>query len=399
LSSARASPEQYQARVQHVLALAGSSDSGARESAIAILGLEKRLADVSLDAKASADPAATDHPMTFTQLEQLAPGVDWKAYFAEAGLPHVDLNVEQPKLLQRLDVELRETPPLGLEGVPPLEVARFRLALPVEVLRRPHRDDVAWTACVESTESLFGDALGRKYVERHFPPAAKAKAQEIVRALLTVLKQDVAGLQWMRLETRKTALEKLEGFDAQVGYPERWMDYAGVKVHRDTFWANVVAGRRFNVAANRKRIGKPTERDLWQLPPSSPEAYIDLQLNQMVLPAGFLRPPAFGIDQGDAQNYGAIGTSIAHDLTHGIDVGGSETRPPWASPALVDPTDRQEFERRGRCVSDQFEGYFIEPGLHHRGNLVLSEAIGDLPVSVSPSSPSASAGETAGTGA
>jgi len=378
LSSAVQAPEQYQARVQHVLALAGSSDSGARESAIAILGLEKRLADVSLDAKASADPAATDHPMTFTQLEQLAPGVDWKAYFDEAGLPHVDLNVEQPKLLQRLDVELRETPLSVwkaylrwrlLDSASPFLSRSF--AGPTETTSRGRR-------CVESTESLFGDALGRKYVERHFPPAAKAKAQEIVRALLTVLKQDVAGLQWMRLETRKTALEKLEGFDAQVGYPERWMDYAGVKVHRDTFWANVVAGRRFNVAANRKRIGKPTERDLWQLPPSSPEAYIDLQLNQMVLPAGFLRPPAFGIDQGDAQNYGAIGTSIAHDLTHGIDVGGSELdlhgRPrPWWT-----PTDRQEFERRGRCVSDQFEGYFIEPGLHHRGNLVLSEAIGDL---------------------
>jgi endothelin-converting enzyme/putative endopeptidase len=156
------------------------------------------------------------------------------------------------------------------------------------------------------------------------------------------------------------------------------MDYAGVKVHRDTFWANVAAGRRFNVAVNRRGIGKPTERDLWQLPPSSPDAYIDLQLNQMVLPAGFLRPPAFGVDQSDAENYGAIGTSIAHDLTHGIDAGGSELdlhgrRRPWWT-----QTDRQEFERRGSCVSDQFEGYFIEPGLHHRGKLVLSEAIGDL---------------------
>ena len=370
--------EQYQARVQRVLALAGSSDTAARESAIAILDLEKRLADASLDTKALADPAATDHPLTFTQLEQLAPGVDWKAYFADAGMPQANLNVEQPKLLQRLEVELRETPLSVwkaylrwrlLDSASPFLSRSFAGA--AETTSRAQR-------CVESTESLFGDALGRKYAERYFPPAAKAKVQEIVQALLTVLKQDVSGLQWMRPETRKTALEKLEGFDAQVGYPERWMDYAGVKVHRDTFWANVAAGRRFNVAVNRRGIGKPTERDLWQLPPSSPDAYIDLQLNQMVLPAGFLRPPAFGVDQSDAENYGAIGTSIAHDLTHGIDAGGSELdlhgrpRPWWTQ------TDRQEFERRGSCVSDQFEGYFIEPGLHHRGKLVLSEAIGDL---------------------
>ena len=371
--------ERYRAHVAHVLVLAGSPDTAARESSLAILGLEQRLAQASLGAAASADPAATDHRMTFTQLQQLAPGVDWSAYFAEARLPRVDLNVAEPNFLRQLDVELRETP------LPVWKVyLRWRLldsASPF--LSKPFVDATGETRpraqrCLESTEGLFGDALGRKYVERYFPPAAKAKAQEIVRNLLAVLKDDVAGLEWMRPETRKTALEKLDAFDAQVGYPDRWKDYAGVEVRRDAFWANVVAGRRFNVDENRRGIGKPTERDLWQLPPSSPDAYIDLQLNQMVLPAGFLRPPAFGLEQSDAANYGAIGTSIAHDLTHGIDAGGSELdvhgrpRPWWTE------TDRQEFQTRGRCVSEQFEGYFIEPGLHHRGTLVLSEAIGDL---------------------
>ncbi len=382
--------ERYRAHVAHVLALAGSKDDAARESSLAILGLEKRLAQASLGATASADPAATNHRMTFTQLEQLAPGVDWNAYFTEAGLPRVDLNVEQPNLLRQLDAELRETPlPVWraylrwrlLDSAAPFLSrafvdATFAFAhdLPpgtVETTSRAQR-------CVESTEGLFGDALGRKYVERHFPPAAKTKVQEIVQALLKVLKDDVAGLEWMRPGTRKRALEKLQGFDVQVGYPERWKDYSGVEVRRDAFWANVAMGRRFNVDENRRGIGKPTERDAWQLPPSSPDAYIDLQLNQMVLPAGFLRPPAFGLDRSDAENYGAIGASIAHDLTHGIDAGGSELdlhgRPrPWWTEA-----DRQGFQTRGRCVSEQFEGYFIEPGLHHQGKLVLSEAIGDL---------------------
>jgi len=370
--------ERYRARVAQVLALAGAQDAAARESSLAILGLEKRLAEASLDAKAAADPSATDHRTSFAQLTQMAPGVDWNAYFTEAGLPRIDLNVEQPGFLRRLDGELRDTPL-------PVWKAYLRWRLldsASHFLPRSFADGSEATPrarrCVESTETLFGDALGRKYVERHFPPAAKAKLQEMIRAMQAVLKEDVAASDWMRPETRKTALEKLEGYDVQVGYPERWNDYAGVEVRRDALWANVTAGRRFTVDADRKRIGKPTERDLWQLPASSPGAYIDVQLNQMVLPAGFLQPPAFGLTQSDAENYGAIGTNIAHDLTHAIDASGSELdvhgRPrPWWTDA-----DRRGFQARGQCVSDQFEGYFIEPGVHHKGSLVLSEAIGDL---------------------
>ena len=369
--------ERYTTHVADVLQLAGSPRTEAGASSLAILGLEKRLAEATLDAATSADPAATDHRTTFVQLEQLAPGVDWSAYFSEAGLPRSELNVEQPNLLRRLDVELRETPlPVWkaylrwrlIDSASPFLSRSFAGADATPRARR----------CLESTETLFGDALGQKYVERYFPSAARTKVQEIVRGLLTVLNNDVAHLEWMRLETRKTALAKLEAFDAQVGYPRRWRSYAGVGVRRDAFWANVAAGRRFNVAEERRRIGKPTDRDVWQLPASSPDAYIDLQLNQIVLPAGFLQPPAFGLGQTDAENYGAIGSSIAHDLTHGIDAGGSELdlhgRPrPWWTDA-----DRQEFQKRGQCVSEQFEGYFVEPGLHHKGKLVLSEAIGDL---------------------
>ena len=256
--SSREAPEQYRARVAHVLALAGSPESAAQASSHAILGLEKRLAQASLGSTASADPAATDHRLTFTQLQQLAPAVDWSAYFAAARLPRVDLNVTEPNYLRQLDVELRETP------LPVWKVyLRWRLldsASPF--LSKPFVEATGQTRprakrCLESTESLFGDALGRKYVERHFPPAAKAKAQEIVRTLLAVLKDDVAGLEWMRPETRKTAIEKLDAFDAQVGYPDRWKDYAGVEVRRDALWANVVAGRRFNVDENRGGSASP----------------------------------------------------------------------------------------------------------------------------------------------
>ena len=377
--SGRITTEQSRAHVARVLVLAGSPDSDAQESALAIVELEKRLAQASLGTKAATEPAATDHRLTFTELQQLAPGINWSAYFAAAKLPRADLNVAEPNFLRQLDVELRKTPlPVWKAYL------RWRLLESASpFLSKPFVDAAGDTRpraqrCLDSTEGLFGDALGRKYVARYFPPEAKAKAQEIVRALLAELKEDVRRLAWMGPGTRNTAIEKLNAFDAQVGYPDRWKDYGGLEVRRDALWINVVAGRRFNVEENRRGIGHPTERDAWQLPPSSPGAYIDLQLNQMVLPAGFLQPTAFGLEQSDAANYGAIGTSIAHDLIHGIDLGGSELdvhgRPrPWWTEA-----DRREFQTRAGCISEQFEGYSIEPGLHHQGPLVLSEAIGDL---------------------
>ena len=277
--------ERYRARVAHVLALAGAPDTAARQSSLAILGLESHLAQASLGARVSADPAATDHRMTFTQLQQLAPDVDWGAYFAAAELPRIDLNVAEPNFLRQLDVELRETQlPVWkaylrwrlLDSASPFLSKPFVEATGVT---RRGRSSV-WNRQRVCSATRSGGNTSSEISRRgqgegsgdRSNPAGGAEGRR-------------RGSGMDAPETRKTALEKLEQFDAQVGYPDRWKDYAGVEVRRDAFWANVAAGRRFNVDENRRGTGKPTERDLWQLPPSSPDAYIDLQLNQMVLPA------------------------------------------------------------------------------------------------------------------
>jgi putative endopeptidase len=217
-------------------------------------------------------------------------------------------------------------------------------------------------------------------VQEYFPPAAKAKAQELVRNLRTVLREQILDVSWMAPSTKQMALRKLAATDVQIGYPDHWKDYSSVRVRRDTFWANVVAGRRFNVNEDRQLVGKPTRRDFW-LPaptPSSADAYLIVELNKMVLPAGFLQPPYFDPNAIDAVNYGAMGVAVAHDLTHFIDplgaandVDGNPTN--WWTEA-----DRQAFTQRGQCLVDQFDGYFIEPGVHHDGKRVLSESVADL---------------------
>src|SRR5262249_35232136 len=149
--------------------------------------------------------------------------------------------------------------------------------------------------------------------------AARAKLEALAQRLLAVLRADVATVAWMEPETRRKALEKLASYDVQIGYPRRWRNHSGLAIRRDTLWANVVAARRFEVAEDRGRTGTPAARDRWQLPASSPGAYLDLQLNLIALPVGFLEGRGFRLDATDAVTYGAVGVGLAHDMTHAID--------------------------------------------------------------------------------
>lgn len=380
----------YREHVTKVLALGGMSAPSAGEAADRIITLERRLAEASLDSATASDQAATDHMMSFSALKQLVPHFDWETYFTEARLPRVDVNVAEPKFFQQLDKELNETPVATwklylkwqlLDGASPWLSASFVEAsfdFREKYLNKVTSMKPRAERCVESVDALMGEALGKKYVERHFPPAAKAKAFEIAGNLLAALKDDVVVIPWMELTTKQTAIAKLNDTNLQLGYPDKWKSFSGLSIKRDAFWSNVAAGKKFNVDDDRQLIGKPTNRDQWLLAPSSSSAYIDLQLNKLVLPAGFLQPPYFNFGATDAVNYGAIGIGLAHDLTHAVDSTGSETDIAGRPQKWWTDADRKAFDQRAQCVVDQYESYFIEPGVHHDGRRVLSEAVADL---------------------
>jgi putative endopeptidase len=382
--------DRYRAHVARVLTLAGMAALPAREAAEGILALETRLAEASLAPAAAADPAATAHKLTFLQLSQLAPRVDWEGYFAEAGLPRIDVNVAEPAFLQRLDRELGATPLTVWKAYLTwhlLDAAAPWLSQPFADESFAFRDQYLAGAtapgpravrCLESTEALLGEPLGRMYAERYFPPSSRARVQEMARTLLAVLKDDVGRRTWMSAAARREALAKLDAYDVKVGYPDAWTDHSALVIRRDAFWANVAAARRFGVAADRKRIGQRAGRERWQLPPSSPAAYIDVQLNLMALPAGFLQPWAFDPAASDAVNYGAIGAGMAHDLVHAIDALGADFDATGQPRNWWTEADRAAFQKLGQCVVDQYDEYAIEPGVHHRGQQVLGEALGDL---------------------
>ncbi|HTJ46959.1 MAG TPA: M13 family metallopeptidase [Kofleriaceae bacterium] len=382
--------DKYRAHVQKMFALLGRSAKDAKKASDTVFAFESRLAAATLDNIARRDPTNSDHPTEFDALAKLAPHVEWAAYFDGAKLPHAKLNVDEPAFMKAVDKELAKTP-----------VADWKIYLTWQVLNasapwlsKPFADEAfdfdqrylggvaemkpRGMRCAELTDQVLGEALGQKYVEKYFPPAAKARAKELVMNELAAMKDIINELTWMSDATKQKALAKLATFNPKIGYPDKWKDYSSVVISRASFFDNLIAGRRFVVADDRAQIGKPTDRGRWGMTPPTSDAYYNPLLNEIVFPAGILQPPAFDANATDAVDYGAIGVVIGHEISHGFDDQGAQFDGDGRLSNWWTPEDLKAFQKRGQCVVDQFEGYFIEPGIHHQGKLVLGESIGDL---------------------
>ena len=392
--------EKYLAHVAAMFRLAGESDAVAKSAADTVMRMETQLAENSLDNVALRDPKATDHKTSFGDLQKMTPDFNWTAYYHRTGLTRDsraseeparigDVNVAEPKFLAEFNRQLTAYP-----------VADWKTYLEWHLLNSAAgslsdafvREDFAfngaflsgaremkprWKRCAESADRLLGEALGKKYVEKYFPPAAKARMQELVKNLRTAMGETIQALAWMTPETKKRALEKLSTFNPKIGYPDRWKDYSKVAISRASYWDDVVAGRQFNVRDNLATIGKPVDRGRWGLTPPTSDAYYNPLLNEIVFPAGILQPPAFSMDANDAVNYGAIGLVIGHEISHGFDDQGAQYDAEGRLNNWWTADDLKKFQEKTSCVVNQFDNYFVEPGLHHNGKLVLGEAIGD----------------------
>jgi putative endopeptidase len=383
--------EKYVEHVTAMFKLAGWDQKTAAAEAQTVMTMETKMAEASLDNVALRDPAATDHNTTFAELQAMAPHIDWAAYFQHKQIPQdVDLNVDQPRFMQELDRQMQQTPladwKVYLKWHLLNSTARFlsapfvdeNFAFDGKYLSGATENKPRWKRCAVSADRLFGDALGQKYVEKYFPPEAKARMQEMVRNLLAAMRDDILSRPWMSDETKEKAMAKIATFNPKIGYPDKWKDYSHVDIRRDAFFEDVVAGRHFVEQDDRELIGKAVDRSRWGMTAPTSDAEYDPLLNDIEFPAGILQPPAFDINAADAVNYGAIGVVIGHEISHGFDDEGAQydflgrLRNWWTD------ADLKNFEARGACVADQFDHYFIEDGVHHNGKLVLGESIGDL---------------------
>jgi endothelin-converting enzyme/putative endopeptidase len=388
------SKETRQKYVEHVatmFVLAGSDKAAAAASAQVVMRMETALAGASLTNVELRDPYATDHKMKLDDLQKLTPDFNWAEYFKTANLdPSVAINVDQPKFMQEVQRQLKETSLADWKTYLTwqlLDTAASSLSTPFvredfafnqQYLQGATEMKPRWKRCVEATDANLGEALGKVYVEKKFSPEAKARMQEMVKNILLALHDDILTVTWMSDATKQKALEKLSTFNPKVGYPDKWKDYSSVEITQGSYWNDVVETRRFAVRDDAKLIGKPVDRLRWGMTTPTSNAYYNPLLNEIVFPAGILLPPMFDVNATDAVNYGGIGPVIGHEISHGFDDQGAQYDSTGELKSWWTPADYKEFQSRGQCVVDQFSAYTVDGGLHENGKLVLGESIGDL---------------------
>ncbi len=386
---AKALREKYLAHVARMFELIGDDPGRASADAKTVMAIETRLAEASMSRVEQRDSEKTYNRMDSTRLQALTPNFSWSAYFRQAGVSPAAVNVAQPKFFEAVSKEMRATPISGWKTY--LRWTAVNAAAPSlsrafvdadfdffrKTLQGTPENEARWKRCVVATDAALGQALGKSFVRDYFPPEAKASADTMVRNLIDALRDDLGALPWMSETTRQKALAKLATFRPKIGYPDVWRDYSSLAIDRGPYVLNVQRASEYEFHRLLSKIGRPVDREDWQMTPPELNAYYDPQLNEIVFPAGILQPPLFDPKADDAVNYGAMGSVIGHELTHGFD---DEGRKFDASGNLADwwtPEDARNYEARAKCVETQFDGYEFE-GQHVNGRLVLGESIADL---------------------
>jgi putative endopeptidase len=383
----------YKAHLSKVFALAGMSDPDKR--AAGVYDLEYKMADAEWAREESRDADKTYNPMTLTELKALAPQFPWDA-FVKAG--NIDAN--GPSGARVFVVSEKTAFPKLAQIFAGTPVAVWRDYLTVHYLHTYaaylpssfDQEDFAFygTALQGNTQQLprtaraahlidgvMGEALGKLYVAKYFPPEAKAKALELVTNLLKAYDADIRTLAWMTPATREKALYKLHQFTVKIGYPDHWRDYSKLDIKRDDLLGDIKRFNTFEWNRNLVRIDQPADKSEWGMSPPTVNAYNNFQWNEIVFPAAIMQPPFFDPNADDAVNYGGIGAVIGHEISHGFDDQGSKFDATGALNNWWTEADRSAFETRVKALGAQYDSYEPLPGLHIKGANTMGENIAD----------------------
>ena len=331
----KATREKYLAHMQKMLSMAG--DGQADKNATAILALETSIAQVQWTRVENRDPIKTYNKKTFTELPQVMAGYDWRSYLHGTGIDgRADwLIVSQPSYFTNLSKIMSSTPlPVWkayfkwrvLSAAAPYLSKQFvdeRFAFNGTVLRDVPENQPRWKRGINLIDGSLGEALGKRYVEKYFPPENKARMQILVRNVLEAYRRDIELLDWMSADTKVGAQQKLAKVSPKIGYPDHWRDYSTLRIERGDLQGNVVRAAEFEYWRQVDKLGKPVDRTEWNMTPQTVNAYYNPTKNEIVFPAAILQPPFFDAKADDAVNYGGIGGVIGHELSHGFDDRGS----------------------------------------------------------------------------
>jgi putative endopeptidase len=381
--------KQYLAHVQRMFELLGDKPDVAAGKSKTVMTIETALAKGSLDVTSRRDPEKIYHRMDVKQLVELNPSIAWDKYLPAIGAPVKTLNVAVPDFFKHLEAQIKEvslddwktylTWHVVHAAAPILPTAFvnenfefYGKALTGAKELRPR-----WKRCVQYTDSDLGEALGQKYVELTFGQQGKERTLAMVRALEKALQRDIQQLDWMTPATKKKALDKLHAISNKIGFPENWRDYSSLQIKKGDAIGNSFRSNTFEFKRQIAKIGKPVDKKEWLMTPPTVNAYYDPQNNNINFPAGILQPPFYDIKMDEAINYGAIGSVIGHELTHGFDDEGGRFDAKGNLENWWTDEDAKAFEQRTSCVDKQYAQYNATPDLKLNGKLTLGENVAD----------------------
>jgi putative endopeptidase len=381
----------YREHVANMFELLGEKPEEAAADAGTVFDMETELAKASRTRVELRDPNKNYNKLSKAELLQKSPDITWQVYFSEravAGVPYAI--VGQPEFFASVDGLVRSLPISDWQvylrwhllhaSAPYLcrdaELEDFNFF--GKVLSGQLEQEPRWKRAARTLDRSIGEAVGQLYVEKYFPPEAKARMNDLVENLKAVFRDHLEKVDWMTETTRAKALAKFARFTQKIGYPDKFRDYSSIQIKRGDYLGNVRRAAAFEEHRELARVGQAVDRTEWGMTPPTVNAYFNPLQNEIVFPAGILQPPFFDVTMDDAVNYGAIGVVIGHEITHGYDDEGRKYDAEGNLNEWWTEEDSKEFDARAQKVVDEYNAFEALPGVHVNGRLTLGENLADL---------------------
>ena len=380
----------YSKYITTLFTLTGSKPAEAQKKAETIFNIEKKLAEAQMSRVEMRDPYKTYNKLSLSELNQKTPGLEWKSILAALKVKGEDtVLVNNPKFFEAISGLLKTIPVNDwktylqwniLKGAAPYLSSPFVDANFTynQVITGQKVQTPRWQRMSQLTDGSIGELLGQLYVKEYFKPEAKARMNVLVENLRKAFAIRIKALDWMSEATKQKALAKLAAFRPKVGYPDKWQNYDGLALNRNTFFKNLRNTNAWGYNYMISRLGKPVDRERFGMTPPTVNAYYSATLNEIVFPAGILQFPFFDPKADDAVNYGGIGSVIGHEMSHGFDDQGSKFDADGNMRNWWTDEDKKRFEAKTQALAKQYDAYTVLGDLHVNGNFTLGENIGDL---------------------
>lgn len=381
----------YVSHMQHMFELFGSTRDEAQAKTTRVIGIEKALAEIQYDRISLRDPHKNYNKMTLSQLQELIPEINWAGYVKgmvpafevkELSAGQTEFMKGMAKIFAQSELEsvkayyewnlISSAAPYLSDDIIAANFDFWGKTMSGQTEMKPR-----WKRSVSSVNSILGEAVGKMYVEKYFPAAAKERITKLVENVRLAMGERMAANTWMSDSTKQKGKEKLDAVLVKVGYPDKWRDYGELEIKDDSYWANIKRYSRFEIDYMMSKLGKPVDRSEWHMTPQTVNAYYNPTTNEICFPAAILQPPFFYPYGDDAINYGGIGVVIAHELTHGFDDKGRLYDKEGNLNDWWSAEDARNFENRARLLVEHFNKIEVLPGLMANGTLTLGENIAD----------------------